>query len=631
MQQPNQMPQPAPAAPIPMEQMRHEFERLHTGPGAGPQQVHLPQSNGAAHWASEFHPGQNGALHSPETKSGGFDPVEFERYGQMRSGGIIGQAPASTINGSAAANGLQRPMGMGYGGMPLGGMGMGMGMSPMMQRPFTSMHAPQQSQEDLQSKGKGRMVELDDHDWEAQFAELDKDSTQHQNTDAMDEEANRAMEEQLEQLDRSVHHTTSSDSILEQEREDLLRRLPDFEEVWSDALKSSAQNLTESSSYREMADQAPDWNEHTGDFNDWDNFDSINHPLNTHLRDPETGDYMFEQDNIFNEVPNPFEEGIRIMDSGGNLSLAALAFEAAVQKDPSHTEAWTRLGASQAQNEKETPAMRALEQALKLDPTNLDAMMGLAVSYTNEGYDSTAYRTLQRWVSTKYPQLAPSPGEQLGLDSQDIGFTDRALLHERVTGLFIRAAQLSPDPTTMDPDVQVGLGVLFYGSEAYDKAVDCFGAALASSEVGTSNTTKANQRPLLWNRLGATLANSGRSEEAIEAYEKALQLNPNFVRARYNLGVSCINIGCHAEAAQHLLGALDMHKMVEREGREKAREIVEGGGGNDIDVDRMISHNESTNLYDTLRRVFSNMDRRDLADMVGPGMDPATFRSEFEF
>ena len=36
---------------------------------------------------------------------------------------------------------------------------------------------------------------------------------------------------------------------------------------------------------------------------------------------------------------------------------------------------------------------------------------------------------------------------------------------------------------------------------------------------------------LLHNRIGATLANSGRSNEAITHYEKALSLHPNFVRA----------------------------------------------------------------------------------------------------
>ncbi len=179
-----------------------------------------------------------------------------------------------------------------------------------------------------------------------------------------------------------------------------------------------------------------------------------------------------------------------------------------------------------------------------------------------------------------------------------MGFTDRAQLHEKVTDLFIRAAQLSPDGEHMDPDVQVGLGVLFYGAEEYDKAVDCFTAALASSEQGTSN--QRGQLHLLWNRLGATLANSGRSEEAIAAYEKALLIHPNFVRARYNLGVSCINIGCHAEAAGHLLASLDMHKSVEKSGREAARELLGGENGaasvSDARLEAMTTQNRSTTL-----------------------------------
>lgn len=54
----------------------------------------------------------------------------------------------------------------------------------------------------------------------------------------------------------------------------------------------------------------------------------------------------------------------------------------------------------------------------------------------------------------------------------------------------------------------------------------------------------------LHNRYGATLANGRRSEEAIAAYHAALDLKPSFVRARYNLGVGCINIGCYKEAAE---------------------------------------------------------------------------------
>ena len=552
-------------------------------------------SPGLNGWAQEYHPGvedharMEAAFQTP--KGAAFSAADYARFQQMSQSSARSASPMAQNMGSGYSAYQGPQMGMGMGMMGMNGMGMGMGM---MNR---STYQPS-AQDFTQDKGKGKMIELDDEHWEEQFKAID--------LQGQEEDESLVAEAELDQMDRSVLESETNE-------------FGDFESIWR-----GIQAETEAA--RDMVSEE-NLGTHMGDLEQWDGFDS----LGTHempFRDPQLGEYMFEEENIFKDVNNPFEEGVRIMHEGGNLSLAALAFEAAVQKEPQHIDAWVLLGSAQAQNEKETPAIRALEQALKLDPNNLTALMGLAVSYTNEGYDSTAYRTLERWLSIKYPDII-SPS-QLSSDAE-IGFTDRHQLHEKVTDVFILAAQKSPDGEHMDPDVQVGLGVLFYGAEEYDKAVDCFSSALASTESGTSN--QRDQVHLLWNRLGATLANSGRSEEAIAAYEKALTLRTNFVRARYNLGVSCINIGCYDEAASHLLGALAMHKVVENEGREKARDILGGGEGNvsEAELERMISQNQSTNLYDTLRRVFSQMGRRDLAGRVVVGMDIEGFRGDFDF
>jgi peroxin-5 len=586
---------------------------LHQTPGLpempleqGPMgQIHLDQNHGVhlrARSGSPMSPGwappdTQAAMEAAFNMPAGtqFSPEEFVKFQQMNGSASSAAMPAASSSMMAQP---QRPMMM-------GGMSYNMMSRPM----FQPMYGPQMQmahqppQQEVQGKGKEKVVELDDNKWEEQFQQMELHDRQ------LREEKDEAlaMEPELDKMDEQLMHSETGYGDLEsiwrgiQAEQEAMKDLDDIEDNFA---KFDSSNFGGDS------------------LNDW----GLNNRLGA---DPIIQEYLFEEENLFQDQPNPFEEGVRIMNEGGNLSLAALAFEAAVQKHPDHVDAWVYLGSAQAQNEKEEAAIRALEHALTLDPNNLAALMALAVSYTNEGYDSTAYRTLERWLSVKYPQIiAPSDLSS----AAEMGFTDRAQLHERVTNLFLSAARLAPDGDHMDPDVQVGLGVLFYGGEEYDKAVDCFQAALHSSELGTSN--QREQIHLLWNRLGATLANSGRSEEAIAAYEKALAIHPNFVRARYNLGVSCINIGCHAEAAGHLLASLDMHKSVEKSGREKARELLGGdaaGPGADARIEAMTTQNRSTTLYDTLRRVFTQMGRRDLAEKVVVGVDPDVFRGEFDF
>lgn len=570
-----------------MPEMAFEHHRPGGGPGAG--QIHI-DPNSSVHLRAQSA--------SPPVFSPSFSPDEFANFQHAAHRSVVQQPSArsspalnATASQSMTVSTYQRPMMMGPGPMSMGMMSGGLyggGMSMYSQ--------PQQRQQQNFEAGdiKGKGKEVDTQELQTRFEE------QFRLHDEQQEQS--AVEAELDDLEKPMYNLEETG-------------FGDFESIWKGIQDGEA-------AMRNMPDEDLDikWGDGLDSWGGGGRMSS----------DPLIEDYLFEEDNLFKDQANPFEEGVRIMDEGGNLSLAALAFEAAVQQNPQHIEAWARLGSAQSQNEKEDAALRAYQRVLQLDGNNLDALMGLAVSYTNEGYDSTAYRTLERWLSVKYPQVV-SP-DKLS-DAADVGFTDRAELHAKVTDYFIEAAQFAPDGEHMDPDVQVGLGVLFYGSEDFDKAVDCFHAALASSELGIAN--QRSQLHLLWNRLGATLANSGKSEEAIAAYEKALALRPNFVRARYNLGVSCMNIGCYEQAAGHLLAALDMHKAVERDGREKARELLSAtGDGRDVSdehLDRMTTQNRSTTLYDTLRRVFTLMSRRDLSEKVVFGVDPDVFRAEFDF
>lgn len=311
--------------------------------------------------------------------------------------------------------------------------------------------------------------------------------------------------------------------------------------------------------------------------------------------------YNFDDKNDFMHNPNAYEIGCKLMEGGAKLSEAAMAFEAAVQEDPKHVDAWLKLGQCQIQNEKELQGITALENCLHNDPSNLTALMNLAISYVNEGYDTAAFKSFEKWIETKYPDVVAKARAENPASTAD----DRYTLNKRVTNLFIRAAQLSPSGVNVDADVQTGLGVLFYSMEEYDKTLDCFQAAIRCDPNDA----------LSWNRLGASYANSNRPEQAIESYSKALQLNPNFVRARYNLGVSFINMGMYKDAVDQLLTGLSMHEV----------ESPDGDGSFVSDTE------QSGSLIETLKRALLAMDKRDIIDKVKPGMNISQFRTQYGF
>ncbi|KAJ3359491.1 Peroxisomal membrane signal receptor PTS1 [Allomyces javanicus] len=249
---------------------------------------------------------------------------------------------------------------------------------------------------------------------------------------------------------------------------------------------------------------------------------------------PEYEEYQFEPANHFlAEAPQALDA---VAIEGLSLSDAILLLEARVAKNPADAHSWMLLGTKQQENEREQQAIAALRRAMSQNPSLLDGWLALAVSYTNESRPEPAFDSLRQWIhnNPKYAHLE-SNVVKTGDSMRD------------VLNLYLEAVQHSVDGE-IDADVQAGLGVLFNVSEEYTKAVDCFQAAL-------------NQRPgdyLLWNKLGATLANSHEASRAMDAYFHALAINPSYIRARYNLAIACINLGQHSEAVHHLLEALSI-------------------------------------------------------------------------
>jgi len=334
-----------------------------------------------------------------------------------------------------------------------------------------------------------------------------------------------------------------------------------------------------------------------------------------------TTEYRFEEDNPFGESSNPFEEGMDIVRNDGNLSFAVLAFEAACQKEPDHFDAWRMLGSVQSENEQEKAAIKALKEALKLDPMSLEVMMKLAISYTNEGTISLAHEYLGKWLSIKYPDIPIAEFEPTNY------FPSFSQSLERIKAAFIAAAQLSVASNDVDPDVQVGLGVLLFSAQHYQMAADCFASAIQTTVPGTSNTQ--SQLHLLWNRYGACLGNMKQHEAGIEAYEMALAIRPNFVRARYNLGLLYQNKNEPLPGAKNTLQALVARKVAESKARTDMLRIVKVGTSHGK-LEEIIQSDEPTSIYETLRRCCGALCRWDLVEVVGPDMDLLAFQKELD-
>ena len=346
-----------------------------------------------------------------------------------------------------------------------------------------SMYAQQQpqvlSQQDV--KGKSRFVELDDKAWEAQFAQLE--STSKTGSKAETAEAPQSFQDSEQVVDE--------DATREAEDETDEQFVQNLERTWKhlkDTMDTSTMNDRELAAWE--AQYGTGFNDLHGDF-DYDvtgtpSFDPQG--FDDWLKTATSKPYPFAEENPYEQSFDPFADGQRLLREGHSLAEAALAFEAACKQNEHRGEAWKALGDTLAADEKEVKAIKALERAVSCpDQGGEGAWMSLAISYVNEGQDIRAFNTLEKWITTAYPDVTRNV--QTTVDT-----SNPWAISSRIVEMFLAAARAGPqarqvgDKTAqVDADVQSGLGVLFYTSSDYGRARDCFEAALSvRPDVSTS-------------------------------------------------------------------------------------------------------------------------------------------------
>ncbi len=300
-----------------------------------------------------------------------------------------------------------------------------------------------------------------------------------------------------------------------------------------------------------------------------------------------TDEYQCAPDNPFAEASDPYQMGVDFFNNG-RFADAVLALEAAVSRNPQDGQAWHLLGKAHQEGDKDWQAVAALQNATRCDPSNLLGLVDQAVSYTNNMQKDRALVSLEQWLrnNPRYTRLAPPP---LQIGTGDVAYELRQLYERQdvLIDAFVEAAQTSPD--NVDPDVQICLGLLYSLAQEYDNAAMCFQAAL----------TKKPDDYALWNKLGATLANSGLSQEALQAYFQALERKPLYVRARANLGISFLAMKLYVDAAKQFLAALSIEP-------------------------------DAVHIWTNLETTFSYMQRRDLVTLAR-SRNVSAFKKEFDF
>ncbi|MGI8849260.1 MAG: tetratricopeptide repeat protein [Pyrinomonadaceae bacterium] len=214
-----------------------------------------------------------------------------------------------------------------------------------------------------------------------------------------------------------------------------------------------------------------------------------------------------------------YSHGLGIV-SRDEYAKALIYFEKAVEIDPSYAEAWYQAGFCYGMLGRHTDALKASKQAARIRPD-------WAETFVNIGASSFALGQYKETVEA-YRQATGLDADNadahyaLGLSFNKLGRTDEEIL------AYKRALTLKPDFV----NAFELLGTAYFKQKRYAESLTAFEQL---------RTYKPDAKT--YNHLGESYYELGKTEESVEAFNNAVNFNPNFDKARFNLGRAYVKMG----------------------------------------------------------------------------------------
>src|SRR6266403_162904 len=237
----------------------------------------------------------------------------------------------------------------------------------------------------------------------------------------------------------------------------------------------------------------------------------------------------------------------------GQLNDAMAHYREALEIKPDVAEVQSNLGNALLREGNVDEAIVHLQKALQIDPAYAEAYnhMGSALMKKGQAGEAIAHYQKAVQLNTSYADAY----NNLGVAFLRSGQVDQAIAD------YKKAVAINPESAEM----QYNLGNALAHQGNWADAIACYQAAVSTER----DSVKAAK---IRNNLAAALEKLGKSDEALEQFRQAVQINGNYPEAHCNLGRMLAQRGRRDEAVAHLREALRIKPGYEQ-ARKQLREL----------------------------------------------------------